>query len=143
MLRAVMHAAALPRHHGRLLFALRLSLVVGAGYDLVFGLLMVLAPWLPARLLGLPLPDAPFYLWVMAVLLAMVAAMYVLCAWDPICYRGAILVAIAGRMLGALALATGAMNLGLAGLWPLAAADFAFGACHAACWLPIRPRHPA
>lgn len=104
---------------------------------------MILAPSLPARILELPLPAAPFYLWVMAILLSMLAAIYLLAAWDPICYRGAIVVAIIGRLLGALALGIGAIRLGLPGLWPLALADFGFGAAHAAGWLPIRPRHPA
>lgn len=140
---AAMHAGAVHPQHSRLLFVLRLSLIVGAFYDLVFALLMVLAPRLPARLLDLPLPGAPFYLWVMAVLLLMLAAIYVLTAWDPICYRGAIVVAIVGRLLGGVTLAFGAVHLALPGLWVLALADLAFGLVHATCWWPIRPRHPS
>lgn len=138
-----MHAGAVHPQHRRLLAALRLSLIVGAFYDLVFALLMILAPRLPARLLDLPLPGAPFYLWIMAVLLLMLAAIYVLTAWDPISYRGIIMIAIAGRLMGGVALAYGAIHLGLPGLWALALGDFAFGLVHAACWLPIRPRHPS
>lgn len=138
-----MRVGAVHPRHSQLLGILRLSLVAGAVYDLGFAGLMVLAPRLPARLLDLPLPGTPFYLWVLAVLLAMLAAVYLLTAWDPICYRGAIVVAIVGRGLGAFALAYGAASLALPGLWPLCFADLGFALIHAACWLPIRPRHPA
>ena len=143
-----MHAASppssiLPSRHSQFLGLLRWSLLIGAVYDVVFAMIMVLAPELPARMLDLPMPGSPFYLWVMAVLLAMLAAVYALTAWDPICYRGAIVVAIVGRSLGAFALGAGAITLGLPGLWPLALADLAFGLAHAIGWLPIRPRHPS
>jgi hypothetical protein len=117
------------------------SLVLGALYDLVFALLMVAAPGVPARLLDLPLPPLPegaFYLWVMAVLLAMLAALYLIAARDPRRYSAIVAVAIAGRLLGGLALGIGAWRLGLDGLWPLAAADTAFGLAHAAFWWPVR-----
>ncbi|MFL6231564.1 MAG: hypothetical protein ACJ76N_00350, partial [Thermoanaerobaculia bacterium] len=54
-------------------------------------------------------------------------------------YSAIIAVAIGGRMVGALAFLIAAL-LGpdLRGLLPLAAGDFAFGAVHAAAWLPIR-----
>lgn len=132
-----------PTGHSRLLSILRWSLIAGAAYDLLFAAIMIVAPRLPSRLLELPLPGAPFYLWVMAVLLTMLAAIYLLAAWDPISYRGAIVVAMIGRVLGAVALGYGAVRLSLPGLWPLALADLGFGLVHAASWLPIRPRHPA
>ena len=84
---------------------------------------MVAAPRLPARLLGLPLPPLPagaFYLWIMAVLLLMLGALYLLAAADPGRYAGVVAVAVAGRLLGGLAF--------------LAAADLAFGIAHAAGW---------
>jgi hypothetical protein len=116
------------------------SLVLGALYDLGFALLMIAAPGVPARLLNLPLPPAEgaFYLWVMATLLAMLAAMYLVAARDIRRYSGIIAVALGGRLLGGLVLGFGAWRLGLDGLWPLAAADAAFGLAHAAFWLPIR-----
>jgi hypothetical protein len=117
---------------------LRWSLVLGALYDATFALLMVAAPRLPARLLGLPLPPLPagaFYLWIMAVLLLMLAALYLLAAADPGRYAGVVAVAVAGRLLGGLAfLAAAALSPSLAGLYPLAAADLAFGIAHAAGW---------
>ncbi|HSN88600.1 MAG TPA: hypothetical protein VL025_17695 [Thermoanaerobaculia bacterium] len=116
------------------------SLVLGALYDLGFALLMVVAPGVPARLLDLPLPppEAAFYLWVMATLLAMLAGMYLLAARDTRRYSGIVAVALWGRLLGGFVLGFGAWRLGLDGLWPLAAADTAFGLAHAAFWLPIR-----
>jgi hypothetical protein len=123
----------------RFLLLLEGSLVVGALYDLAFAVLMVVAPGVPARLLGLPLPGERFYLWILAVLLAMLAGLYMMAARDPRRYSGIIAVAIAGRIAGSLALAAAAVTgRGLGGLYPLAAADFAFGLSHALFWAPIR-----
>jgi hypothetical protein len=123
----------------RLLSLLRWSLVVGAVYDLGFALLMVAAPGVPAAMFHLPLPGPRFYLWILAVLLSMLAALYLTAAHDPRRYSGIIAVAIVGRVMGALAFAVAAATEpGLSGLLPLAAADFAFGVAHAAFWLPIR-----
>lgn len=126
----------------RFLAWLRGSLVAGAIYDLVFALLMVAAPGVPARLLDLPLPPLPegaFYLWILAVVLAMLAALYLLAARDTRRYSGIVAVAIAGRLLGGLVLGIAALRgPGLEGLWPLAAADAAFGLAHAVFWWPIR-----
>lgn len=125
----------------RLLAWLRGSLVAGAVYDLVFALLMVAAPGVPARLLGLPLPppETMFYLWVLAVLLAMLAALYLLAARDTRRYSGIVAVAIGGRLLGALVMAIAAWRgPGIESLYLLAAADAAFGLAHAAFWWPIR-----
>lgn len=126
----------------RLLSLLRGSLLAGAVYDIAFALLMVAAPRLPARILNLPLPPLPegrFYLWIMATLLLMLAALYLAAAHDPRRYTPTVAVAIGGRALGAVALAAAALTgSGLGGLWPLAAADLAFSALHAASWWPIR-----
>lgn len=124
----------------RYMTLLSASLVAGALYDLVFALLMVAAPGVPARLLDLPLPppEGAFYLWVMAVLLSMLAALYLIAARDTRRYSAIVAVAVGGRLLGGLVLGFGAWRLGLDGLWPLAAADTAFGLAHAAFWWPIR-----
>jgi hypothetical protein len=75
----------------------------------------------------------------MATLLLMLALLYLAAAQDPRRYSAVIAVAIGGRLLGALAfLIAGLRGPDLGGLFPLAAADFAFGAVHAASWLPIR-----
>lgn len=129
-------ASRRPRHPS----PLRLSLVLGAAYDAGFALLMIAAPRPTARLLRLPLPPLPqgaFYLWIMAVLLLMLAALYLLAARDLGRNGGIVAVAAAGRLVGGLALlAAAAGHPGLAGLYPLAAADLAFGLAHAACWGP-------
>lgn len=126
----------------RLLSTLRASLIAGAVYDLGFAVLMVTAPQVPARLFDLPLPGLPrgtFYLWILATLLLMLACLYLTAARDPRRYSAIIAVAIGGRTLGAVAfLAAALRGPDLGGLYPLAAADFAFGAVHAASWLPIR-----
>ncbi len=115
------------------------SLILGALYDAAFALIMVAAPDLPHRLLRLPLPGADFYLQLIAVFLLMLAALYLTAAHDLRRYTGIILVAIAGRLLGAAVLGAAAWSdPGLSGLWPLAAADFAFGAVHAVSWWMIR-----
>ncbi len=122
----------------RRFFFLRLlgaSLGLGALYDAAFAVVMVAAPGLPQRMLNLPLPGATFYLHLIAVLLLMLAALYLTAALDLRRYTGIILVAIAGRLLGAAVLGAAAWSdPRLAGLWPLAAADFAFGATHALSW---------
>ena len=123
----------------RYLTLLRWSLGVGAAYDLLFALAMVAAPDGTARLLDLPLPGETFYLWILAVLLAMLAGLYTLAARDPRRYSGIIAMAIAGRVVGGLALLAAALpRPDLAGLYPLAAMDLAFGASHALFWWPIR-----
>jgi len=126
----------------RFLTLLRASLVIGAVYDLSFAVLMLAAPELPARILHLPLPPLPegaFYLWVMATLLAMLAALYILAARDTRRYSGIVAVAIAGRIAGGLLIGFAAWRgPDLAGLWPLAAADLGFGLAHAMLWYPNR-----
>jgi hypothetical protein len=114
---------------------LRASLLLGALYDLVFAALMVLAPGIPARLLDLPLPGERFYLWVLAVLLGMLAALYLKAAQDPRRYSAVVVVGTVGRCAGALALAAAAFgHPELDGLWVLAAADLAFGLAHGIFW---------
>jgi hypothetical protein len=126
----------------RFLTLLRGSLMLGALYDLAFAVLMVAAPELPARWLGLPLPVLPrgaFWLWVMAVLLTMLACMYYLAARDTRRYSGLVVIAIGGRIAGGLAMALAALRgPDLAGLWLLAAADLGFGLAHAVLWWPLR-----
>ncbi len=118
---------------------LRLSLVVGALYDVAFAAMMVLAPQVPGRWLELPLPGERFYLWIMAVFLLMLATLYLLAVRDPRRYSGVIAVAIVGRTAGALAFALAAwLQPELWGLWPLAVADFLFAVAHATCWWPLR-----
>ena len=139
-----MHPPTRPGHAGRLdhlQALLRLTLLVGALYDTAFACLMLAAPNLPARLLHLPLPPLPeaaFYLWILAILLLMLAALYLLAAHDIRRYSGIAGIAAAGRILGGVALLIAWHRTGLTGLLPLAAADLAFGLAHTALWWPIR-----
>jgi len=123
----------------RFLALLQASLVVGAVYDLVFAVFMIVAPGLPTRILRLPLPGEAFYLWVMAVLLGMVASLYLVAARDPRRYSGIIVVAIVGRICGALAFTVaGIVNPALLpGIAVLAVCDFVLGAAPALFWLPL------
>lgn len=123
----------------RWLRLLRISLVAGAVYDLGFAVCMVWVPGLPATQLGLPLPGESFYLWIMAVFLTMLAVLYLSAAHDPRRYSAIIVVAIAGRFLGATAFTLAALRSpDLTGLYPLAAADALFGLLHAVFWWPLR-----
>ena len=123
----------------RFLTLLRVSLVLGALWDVAFALLLAFAPEASAKVFDLPLPPLPegaFYLWVLGVLLLMLAALYVITARDPRRYSGILAVAIGGRILGGLVLFLAARRV--PGLYPMAVADLAFGISHAAFWLPIR-----
>jgi hypothetical protein len=123
----------------RMLRLLRATLVAGALYDLAFAALMVAAPEAAARAFGLPLPGQRFYLWLLAVLLAMLAALYLKAAHDPRRYSAVIAVAIAGRLAGAVAFTLAALGRPeLSTLYSLAAADAAFGLGLAAFWRPLR-----
>lgn len=117
---------------------LRLSLVLGAAYDLVLAAGMAFTPDLVARLLRVPPPGAAFYLWLFAFFLATLAAFYLLAAYDPASYRGNILVAIAARTAAAALLAAAAFREGLPGLYAAAAGDLVFAVAHTAFYLPLR-----
>ncbi|MEM7482862.1 MAG: hypothetical protein AAF481_16940 [Acidobacteriota bacterium] len=126
------------RRRLRLLGWLRLSLVAGALYDLIFAALMVVAPAATAAFLDLPLPGETFYLWLLAILLTMLALLYLAAAQDPRRYTAVVWVAIAGRLAGAGAFALAAYGRPeLQPLYLVAAADAAFGLLHAALARPL------
>ena len=123
----------------RSLKLLRISLAIGGIYDLILAALLAVAAKPVFALLALPLPNEPFYLGLLVVLVAMVAALYLLAAYDPMAYAGNVLVAIGGRFSAGVMMA--AMAFGrddLTGLYLLAAVDLAFAFVHAACWWPCR-----
>ncbi len=117
---------------------LRLSLVVGAAYDVVLATGLAFAPGVVTRLLRLPLPGEDFYLWLIALLLVTLAAFYLLAAYDPASYRGNILVAIGARTVATALLAAAAWSEGLPGLYVAAGGDFVFAVAHVAFYWPVR-----
>lgn len=121
-----------------LLSALRLSLVLGAVYDLFFAASMVFWPAAASRWFGLPLPGERFYLWILAVFLVMLASLYVAAARDPRRYSAIIAVAIGGRLLGAVAFGLAALaEPELTALWLLGGVDLAFAVAHGGSWIPL------
>ncbi len=118
---------------------LRLSLAIGGLYDLLLAALLALVPGPTFSLLGLPLPNEPFYLGLLVVLVSMAAALYLLAAYDPMAYAGNVLVAIAGRFTAGAVMITAALGRDdLRGLYLLGAVDLLFAAVHAASWRPTR-----
>jgi len=118
--------------HGRRFRALAATLLLGAVYDFVFAGLMLLAPAALERGFALPLPGEPFYLRLIAVLLAIVGFTYVIAARDPAAHRPLVALAILGRFAGFVALALSAAGEPrLAGLWGAAFGDLAFALLHA------------
>ncbi|MEM8961882.1 MAG: hypothetical protein AAGD38_10400 [Acidobacteriota bacterium] len=123
----------------RALAALRWTLWAGAAYDFFFAVVMVVAPDVPANLLSLPLPGEPFWLYLMAIFLCMIGGCYLLAAYDPVAYKGIIVIAIVGRATGAAMFAWVALQRpDLSGLWVVAASDVAFALAHAVFWWPLR-----
>ncbi|MEM1203356.1 MAG: hypothetical protein AAGN66_09035 [Acidobacteriota bacterium] len=128
----------LPRHNAYLRW-LKIGLVAGAIYDFVFAALMLLAPELPERLLGLRPPGDAYFLWLNAVFLTMLGCFYLYAAYDPLTYRGNVVVAIVGRFAGFVAMAWAAYSdPSLKGLYPLAFGDLFFSVAHGVCWWPLR-----
>ena len=117
---------------------LRISLYVGAVYDVLLGGAMAFAPQLLATILDVPVPTAP-YGWVLAVVLVMLGGFYALGAYDPVSYRGNIVVAILGRAAAGLVLLGAAMsNDALRGFALPGIVDLSFAVVHAAGWIPSR-----
>jgi len=113
--------------------ALAGSLVAGAVYDFLFAASMLVAPGLIARTLILPLPGEAFYLRVLAVLLTIAGAVYLVAARDPRRQRALVGIAIAGRCAGFVVMAGSAIGRPeLAGLWVPALGDLAFSLLHVA-----------
>lgn len=123
----------------RLLKLLRASLGLGATVDAAAGIVLVAAPWIVTRALGVPRPSPGLFLHLSAVLLLVVGGLYLLAARDPRRYSGIILLAIAGRALEALVFGVHAFGKPEMGaLWIAGGVSLAFAAVHALAWLPLR-----
>ena len=128
-----------PPDTSRYLRILRASLAIGGIYDLVLAAALLLTPDLASRRLTLPRPNEDLYLWLLAILLFMAAAVYLLAAYDPMAYAGNVLVAIGGRAAaGAVLVGTAATRGDLHGLYLPGAVDLLFAVVHAASWWPLR-----
>ena len=77
------------------------GMALGAAYDVVFATAILAFPHPASRLLRIPVPDDPVYFNFTAVFLLILASVWYLAARSPRQYRGVILVACAGRALGA------------------------------------------
>ena len=117
---------------------LRVALLLGAIYDVAFAVALVIAPARVVRTLGVPEPGARLYLWLLALLLAMVGALSLAAADDPRRYAAVVLIAAAGRLGGAIILAVAAASDRLDRLWPAAAAELTFGVAIAWPWSRLR-----
>ena len=126
--------------HGRII--LQLSLVVGAVYDIAFGLGILLAPGTLAGVLGLPMPQDQLYLRFLSVFLFGLALYYLLPAVDPERFRPVVWVAVAVRAMGFLFMAAAWSLFSRPGIFLLlGAADLAFALAHGAGLLMTREHH--
>jgi hypothetical protein len=94
---------------------------IAAAYDLVFGLAILGFHRAAGALLQIPPPADPVFLRLNGLLLLLLAGMYTLPAVAPRRYQGVVVVAAAGRLLGAFYLGYVA--------WQGAPRAFAFLAC--------------
>lgn len=137
-------AHAIPRSHvfrlsmiRRFLYLrlLRIVLVVGGLYDLLFAFLLAIAPEIPSRALGVPTSDPGFLSPLMPVFLLMIGFLAVVAAREPRRYSAVIAATIGGRLLGAFVLAAAAWERAdLQGLWFLVGANVLLGGTIAWFW---------
>ena len=107
------------------------TMFAGAVYDLVFALAMLLFTEPAAALLRLELPEDLTYLRFNGVFLLMLTGMYLFAARSPRRYEGVVVVAIVGRFLGFLFLASVWFEGRVTTFLLLALADLAFSLVHA------------
>jgi len=110
----------------------------GAAYDLGFAVAILFFSRRAAELLRLPLPEDPVYLGLNGILLALLAALYVLPALDPRRYRAVVAIAAAGRLLGFAYLLWAWSGGRPAAFLALALGDLFFALLHAALLLRAR-----
>ncbi len=91
---------------------MRISLVAGSLYDIVFACINLVAPGPGSRLLGIPLPAEQVYLRFTGIFLIILALFYLLPAIHPGRYLGNVVVAIIGRTAGAAFLIAAALAFG-------------------------------
>jgi hypothetical protein len=118
---------------------LQLTLLLGAAYDIAFGLGILFMPHRLAGVLGLPVPEDELYLRFISVFLIGLALTYLLPAVDPERFRPVIWIAVVVRALGFLFMASAVVFHGRPMTFLLlASGDLAFSAAHAAGLLGTR-----
>jgi hypothetical protein len=80
--------------------ALALTMGFGAIFDFAFAAAILVVPHASSTLLGIPLPDDPFYLRLVAVLLVILGAVYLLPARAPERFHAIAPISASGRVLG-------------------------------------------
>jgi hypothetical protein len=110
---------------------LRISMVAGSLYDIVFAFINMVVPGWGAAFFEIPLPEQQVYLRFTGVFLIIAALFYLLPAIHPGQYLGNVVVAILGRSMGALFLITAALAFGEpAAFLFLGAGDLVFALLH-------------
>ena len=110
---------------------LRVTLVAGSLYDMVFAVINVAAPGLGSWFFEIPLPAEQLYLRLTGVFLFMMALFYLLPVIHPGEYLGNVVVAIIGRGIGALFLIGAVLIFGYPKAFILlGAGDFLFSVFH-------------
>ena len=111
------------------------SMAVGAAWDALFAVAILLFAEPAGRLLGIPPPDDRLYFRLVGVLLGILAGVYVLAARDPRRLQGIVAVAACGRLAGFVVMAWAWSRGAPPAFLALAYADLALAAAHA--WLLV------
>lgn len=110
------------------------ALAFGAAFDAVFAVAILAFTRPAAALLGLVVPDDPVYLYLVAVLLSILAAVYAAAARDPERYAAVAPVSAAGRMCGFVLFAWAWSGGRPVAFLALGAADLLIGAVTFGLW---------
>ena len=86
--------------HGGRWRVVGVALAIGAAFDLVFAVAILLFTRPTATMLGLQVPDDPVYLYLNGVLLVLLAGLYAAAARQPERYRAIPPISAGGRTLG-------------------------------------------
>lgn len=113
-------------------------MAAGAVYDAVFAAAILFFRRPSADILGIPLPEDPAYIGLNGIFLAMLAGFYGFAARDARRYRGVVVVAWAGRLVGGCFLLWVWLDSRVGAFFALALGDFLFGLLHLRLWWEAR-----
>lgn len=117
---------------------LGLMLAIGAVYDLVFAVAILVLARPAAAILGLPLPDDRVYLQLNGIFLLILGAIYLAASRDPGRYSAVAPISAAGRVLGFLLFAWAWRGGGPSTFLALGLADLAIAVATTAAWRRAR-----